>query len=201
MRGLRFLSFGLIVSMSMMFACGSGADSEPAAPAAGLETLPTVALAGATVELQSKSGSSTLGTALFSQRGTGADGAMEVTLMVELRGAPAGEHAVHIHEIGDCSSDDGKSAGGHWNPAGVDHGQWGEDVHHLGDIGNLLVGEDGTGSLTMTTDRWMIGDGSTNDVVGHAIIVHAGVDDFVTQPTGAAGGRISCGVIVAASAE
>lgn len=201
MRGLRYLSVGLVVSMLMMFGCGGGADSEPAAPEYGRETLPSVALAGATVEMQPKSGSSVAGTALFSQRGSTDDGAMEVTLIVELRGAPAGEHAVHIHDIGDCSSEDGKSAGGHWNPAGVDHGQWGHDVHHLGDIGNLVVGEDGTGSLTMTTDRWMIGDGSTTDVVGHAIIVHAGVDDFVTQPTGAAGGRISCGVIVAPSAE
>ena len=67
--------------------------------------------------------------------------------------------------------------------------------HHLGDIGNLEVGEDGEGSLTLSTDKWTMGSGADNDILGKAVIVHAGADDFTTQPTGAAGGRIGCGVI------
>ena len=66
-----------------------------------------------------------------------------------------------------------------------------------GDVANLDVGEDGTATLTVATNLWSVGTGDDNDVVGRAVIVHAGVDDFTTQPTGAAGGRIGCGVIQA----
>ena len=86
-----------------------------------------------------------------------------------------GVHAVHIHESGDCSSPDGKSAGGHWNPTDVPHGKWGEGEFHLGDIGNMTVGEDGTGKIELTTDQWEMGTGSIRDIVGKGIIVHAGV--------------------------
>jgi Cu-Zn family superoxide dismutase len=106
-----------------------------------------------------------------------------------------GPHAVHIHETGDCSAEDGSSAGGHWNPTGEEHGKWGEHPFHLGDIGNIEVGEDGTGSITLSTDLWSIGDSSDHDVVGKSIVVHAGADDFKSQPSGAAGERIGCGVI------
>jgi len=129
------------------------------------------------------------GMAIFSEKGG------EITLQLDLYKAAPGVHAAHIHEFGDCSAADGSSAGGHWNPADMDHGKWGEEPFHLGDLGNIEVGEDGHGSLTMTTDRWSMGTGEPNDIVGHAIIVHVQQDDFTTQPTGAAGGRIACGVI------
>ena len=83
---------------------------------------------------------------------------------------------------------------GHWNPTDVEHGKWGEGEFHLGDIGNITVGEDGTGRITLTTDLWEIGTGSDIDVVGKSIIIHADADDFVSQPSGAAGARIGCGV-------
>ncbi len=130
------------------------------------------------------------GTAVFTQNDD------QITLMIEIQGASPGLRAVHIHENGDCSASDGSSAGGHWNPTGVAHGKWGEGEFHLGDIGNITVGEDGTGSISLTTDLWEIGTGSDVDVVGKGIIVHAGADDFTSQPSGAAGMRIGCGVIV-----
>ena len=130
------------------------------------------------------------GTAVFIQNDD------QITLMIEIQGASPGLRAVHIHEYGDCSAPDGSSAGGHWNPTGVAHGKWGEGEFHLGDIGNITVGEDGTGSISLTTDLWEIGTGSDVDVVGKGIIVHAGADDFTSQPSGAAGMRIGCGVIV-----
>jgi len=136
-----------------------------------------------------KSGSDVGGSAIFIRE---ADG---IVLQVSVESAPPGDHAVHIHEVGDCSADDATSAGGHWNPTVEDHGQWGEAPHHLGDIGNITVGEDGTGSLSLKTDRWAMGSGESNDIMGKSVIVHADVDDFETQPTGAAGGRIGCGVI------
>ncbi|MCY4402365.1 MAG: superoxide dismutase family protein [Candidatus Poribacteria bacterium] len=132
------------------------------------------------------------GTAVFTQNED------QITLMIEIMGASPGLHAVHIHANGDCSAPDGSSAGGHWNPTGVAHGKWGEGEFHLGDIGNVTVGEDGTGSISLTTDLWEIGTGSDVDVVGKGIIVHAGADDFTSQPSGAAGMRIGCGVIVLA---
>ena len=119
----------------------------------------------------------------------------QITLMIEIHDTSPGLHAVHIHEHGDCSAPDGTSAGGHWNPTSTAHGKWGEGEFHLGDIGNIMVAEDGTGSISLTTDLWEIGTGSDVDVVGKSIIVHAGADDFISQPSGAAGARIGCGVI------
>jgi Cu-Zn family superoxide dismutase len=115
---------------------------------------------------------------------------------VTLEQAPPGEHAVHIHETGDCSADDGSSAGGHWNPTSQDHGRWDAAPFHLGDIGNVVVNEEGDGSLSLITDRWTMGGGGPNDIMGLAVIVHADPDDFTSQPSGAAGVRIGCGVIL-----
>ena len=157
---------------------------------AGVLTMPTAKQAIATID--SASESSVTGMAIFTQDGD------QITLVIEIQNASPGLHAVHIHENGDCSSPDGKSAGGHWNPTGVAHGKWGEGEFHLGDIGNITVGEDGTGSIELTTDLWEIGTGSDIDVVGKGIIVHADADDFTSQPSGNAGARIGCGVIVLA---
>jgi Cu-Zn family superoxide dismutase len=94
---------------------------------------------------------------------------------------------------------DGMSAGGHWNPTGAGHGHLGSGAHHAGDIGNMVVGADGTGSLTFSSDEWEVRTGSGSDVLGHAVIVHGGVDDFTSQPAGNAGMRIACGVVVDAA--
>ncbi len=143
--------------------------------------------------LEAKSGSKLEGTATF-EHGEGA----RVTCRIELKNVTPGVHAAHIHEKGDCSSADGKSAGGHWNPLTKKHGKWAQSdgEFHLGDLGNIEVGADGTGSLVVSSDLWTIGDGGPCDIVNHSIIVHAAPDDFVTQPTGNAGDRIGCGVIV-----
>lgn len=121
-----------------------------------------------------------------------------LTLKLKIKGAEPGTHAVHLHEKGDCAAPDGSSAGGHWNPTHEDHGQWATPPFHHGDIGNVEVGADGRGSLTLTTDLWTIGGPTKTDVVGKGIIVHAKADDFTTQPTGNAGGRVGCGVVRAA---
>ena len=152
--------------------------------------LPTADAKQANAIISSSNDSGVTGIAVFTQNGD------QITFTVEIQGASPGLHAVHIHEYGDCSAPDATSAGGHWNPTDVAHGKWGEGEFHLGDIGNITVGEDGTGRLTLTTDLWEIGTGSDVDVVGQSMIVHAGADDFVSQPSGAAGPRIGCGVIV-----
>lgn len=144
------------------------------------------------VTLEAKSDSNVKGNAVFTEE----DGA--VTMVAVLSGLPKGEHAIHLHESADCSAADGSSAGGHWNPTNQPHGKWGSaDGYHKGDIGNFTADDQGNGTITMTTDEWCIGCGDANkDIIGKAVIVHEGVDDFTTQPTGDAGGRVSCGGII-----
>lgn len=144
------------------------------------------------VDLSAKSGSNAIGTAEFVQEGD------TVTLTVLVSGLNEGEHAIHIHEKADCSADDGTSTGGHWNPTAEPHGKWGDsNGYHKGDIGNLNTDGNGNAALTFKTDEWCIGCGNPQmDILGKGLIVHEGADDFTTQPTGNAGGRISCGGII-----
>lgn len=144
------------------------------------------------IKLESKSGSSVTGSAVFTQEDN------IVTMIAVVGGLSEGTHAIHIHEKADCSSDDGKSTGGHWNPTNEPHGKWGSpEGFHKGDIGNLNANANGKATITMTTDKWCIGCGDANkDILGKAIIIHEGTDDFKTQPTGDAGGRVSCGGII-----
>ncbi|HEY5688902.1 MAG TPA: superoxide dismutase family protein [Yeosuana sp.] len=142
--------------------------------------------------LEPKSDSNVSGTVMFTEENS------LVTMVAEMEGLTEGVHAIHIHEKADCSSPDGKSTGGHWNPTAQPHGQWGaEEGYHKGDIGNFTVDASGKGSVTFATDQWCIGCGDeTKDILGKAVIVHAGTDDYVTQPTGDAGGRVSCAGII-----
>ena len=144
-----------------------------------------------TVTLEPKSDSELEGEVVFTEE----DG--EVSMTAIISGLPAGQHAIHIHETADCSADDGSSAGGHWNPTFEQHGKWGDaEGYHKGDIGNFDVDENGNGTISMTTDEWCIDCGDEEkDIIGKSIIVHDGVDDYVSQPAGDAGNRIGCGII------
>lgn len=144
------------------------------------------------VKLEPKSESNVSGNVFFNEQNG------LVTMTAVMNGLTEGTHAIHIHEKSDCSSPDGTSAGGHWNPTGQPHGKWkSPEGFHKGDIGNFEVGADGKGTITMLTDEWCIGCGDPNkDIIGKGIIVHAVADDFVTQPTGNAGGRVSCGGVI-----
>lgn len=148
----------------------------------------------ATATLEPRSGSSMGGQGTFTRDGN------RVVLVLDVTGVPAGTHAVHLHEKGDCSAPDASSAGPHWNPTEEPHGEWASTPHHLGDVGNLEVDEGGKGTLRLSTDRWEVGTGGAHDIVGKALVVHATRDDFVSQPAGAAGGRIGCGVVTATAA-
>jgi len=120
-----------------------------------------------------------------------------VKLVVEIRGADTKKLAIHIHEFGDCKSKDGSSAGGHWNPTNENHGKWGTLPFHNGDIGNINIDNNGNGSLVMKDHfkRWSISNPGNTNIVGRAIIIHFGIDDYTSQPSGSAGPRIGCGVI------
>lgn len=105
----------------------------------------------------------------------------------------SGRHGFHIHENGDCSAPDGSSAGGHFNPTGEVHASPMVDKRHVGDLGNLEATEAG-GAMYVRVDEHIRFDGESS-IIGRAVIVHAKPDDYTSQPTGAAGARIACGVI------
>jgi Cu-Zn family superoxide dismutase len=120
-------------------------------------------------------------------------------MTAEIKGLVEGSHAIHIHDKGDCSSADGKSSGGHWNPTAQPHGKWGAETgYHKGDIGNFIVENSENETIVeFSTNEWCIGCGDdTKDILGKGVIVHQGVDDFTSQPSGAAGSRVSCGGII-----
>nr|WP_298925186.1 superoxide dismutase family protein [uncultured Allomuricauda sp.] len=121
-----------------------------------------------------------------------------VVMKATLSGLTEGEHAIHIHEKADCSSADGKSTGGHWNPTFQPHAKWGAaDGYHKGDIGNFVADAEGNATVDFATKEWCIGcDDETKNIVGKAVIVHQGVDDFTSQPSGAAGARVACTGII-----
>lgn len=145
-----------------------------------------------TVNMESKSGSNATGQVVFIEENG------MVRMDAKFTGLKPGTHAIHIHEKSDCSAADASSAGGHWNPTHQPHGKWGDAKgYHKGDIGNFEADADGSGSISMQTDEWCIGCGDENkDITGKSVIVHEGADDFTSQPSGDAGGRVACGGII-----
>jgi Cu-Zn family superoxide dismutase len=187
--------FILLMGVLVLVGCGGKEEAAPEPevmeePAA--EPMEMVSAARhAMASLQSKEGFTVSGTLHFEQ----ASDSDPVTIVAEIEGAPGGSHGLHIHETGDCSSADFKSAGGHFNPAAVPHGGPDDAERHSGDLGNIEIGEDGSGSLTLTSDIITLADGQPTSIGGLAVILHEGTDDLVSQPTGAAGGRLGCGII------
>ena len=129
----------------------------------------------------------------------------ELTIKLELKNLPFGEHAVHIHAKSVCDAPDFKGAGGHFNPDMKQHGTLNPMGHHNGDLPqNISIGEDHTGTATFKVDYLSMTDGSPNNILangGTAIMVHEKPDDMKTDPTGNAGNRIACGVIMAHAAQ
>ncbi len=145
----------------------------------------------ATASIMAKSNSKVTGTVTFIQN------INEVSMTANISGLTPGNHAIHIHAVGNCSADDGSSAGGHWNPTNVNHGKWASDPFHIGDIGNIVADSTGNGTISRETDLWCINcDDETKNILGKSIIIHEGIDDFSSQPSGAAGARIGCGEIM-----
>lgn len=143
----------------------------------------------ANAQLQPTKGNKTFGEATFEQVG----GKVHVVIYVQgLK--PGSEHGLHIHEAGDCSSGDGMSAKGHFNPFGVPHGSAAGAPHHAGDLPSLKADKGGRAKVDAMLEGITVGSGPGN-VIGRGLIVHADPDDFKTQPTGNSGARLACGVI------
>ncbi len=158
-----------------------------AVPAASADGAPY-----AWAELRDPAGAA-VGWARFTEDATGI-----LHVNVQVRGLPEGLHGIHIHAIGQCSPTFA-AAGGHHNPLGNTHGLDSPTGAHAGDLPNLVVNVAGNGHLDTTSDRATLSAGTVSlfDADGSALIIHAGPDDQVTDPTGNSGGRIACGVITA----
>lgn len=135
-------------------------------------------------------GSPVTGTATFTDSPEG------LRVVIRISGVSPGQHGLHIHQYGRCD-DEGKAAGGHYNPEGVKHGLLPTDGFtqaHAGDFGNIDIRGDGVGTLELTIPALRVSGGKYT-VGGRSVVLHEQIDDF-GQPTGNAGGRIGCGVIV-----
>ena len=150
----------------------------------------------AIAELKDKDGKA-VGIATFRESSGG------VTVNVNVKGLNPGLHAVHVHAVGKCDAPAFTSAGGHFNPAQKKHGHKSPEGAHGGDLPNMLVAKDGTGRFEVFTDGMTLKSGATSvfDKDGSALVVHAGVDDYATDPTGNAGDRAACGIITMAQSR
>lgn len=143
----------------------------------------------ATAQLEPTRGNTANGSVRFEQIGG------KVRVSGTVRGLPPGAQlGFHVHEKGDCSSGDGMSAGGHFNPGGTPHGRHGAGPHHAGDLPSLVVDAAGQARIDFVTSSISVGRGA-NSVLDRGLIVHRDPDDYTTQPTGNAGPRLACGVI------
>ena len=139
--------------------------------------------------LQATKGNSAAGTVTFTQKGD------KVQVVANITGLkPGQEHGFHIHDKGDCSSGDGLSAGGHFNPLGKPHAHPSTANRHAGDLPALKADSYGGATLSTELDVITVTDGPTS-IIGRGLIVHALPDDYKTQPTGNAGARLACALI------
>ena len=166
---------GAISGLTVLLAAGC-ASMAPPAPTASAFLEPT-------------KGSNVRGTVTFQQRG---DKVLVIASITGLR--PNQEHGFHVHEKGDCSSGDGMSTGGHFNPLAKPHAHPSSGDRHAGDLPALRADAGGIATLRQEIDVITVTDGPTS-VVGKGMIVHAQPDDYRTQPTGNAGARAACAVI------
>ncbi len=168
----RVIGLAALAAVAVLGACTSMGPSGPSASAT----------------LEPTRGNTAAGTVSFKQNGD------RVVVTAKVSGLkPNQEHGMHVHDKGDCSSGDGMSTGGHFNPTGKPHGpQSGE--HHAGDIPALQADASGNATTSFLLSGVSVGSGPA-DVVGRGLIVHAAPDDYKTQPTGNSGARIACGVI------
>lgn len=180
------LAFGLLFSSFAFVACNNSATNDTSKADST-----TAKVDHAVADLSgTKSDTTVSGTVKFDQDGS----KVKMTLNIEVPKKANQSVAVHIHDHGDCG-DMGKGAMGHWNPTSENHGKWGSGAFHSGDIGNINLDANGKGTMELTSDRWSLGGDAKTNILDRSIIVHSGVDDYTSQPSGNSGERIGCGVI------
>ena len=144
------------------------------------------------ISLDPKSDSTAEGSVTFTESNG------NVKLEAHINGLNAGTHTIHLYEKEDCSSADGKSTKENWNPTFENHGNWGAaSGFHRGDVVNFKADASGHGMITFTTDLWCLGcDDDTKNIMGKAVAVYEVQDDFISQPSGDAGARVSCAAVI-----
>ena len=186
-RSARRISLAALPAL-ILVAC----NSEPAAPPpeANQETSSAVASPSAPIALVKGDGSPA-GTVILTETTDGIDVTIAAT------GLPAGVHGVHLHAVGRCEGPAFESAGDHWNPTSRKHGRDNPLGAHLGDLTNIEIGADGSGSSTfaVATARMTEGVNALMDADGASLVIHAQADDYKTDPSDNNGDRIACAML------
>ena len=188
----QIIGYGSLLLTLFFTACNDNKKTDESSTGTSDTVVNTTDVSTATASLAATVPDTALtGTAEFSQQ----NGKVKLVLNITCLKMANKSVAVHLHEMGDCG-DMGKMAHGHWNPTNQQHGKWGSSSFHSGDIGNVSLDTEGNGTLEMETDLWTLGGDDKTNILNRSFIVHSGIDDFTTQPTGNAGSRIGCGVIM-----
>jgi len=145
------------------------------------------AVTNAVAVLHPTAGNQVTGTVHFAATAQG------IQITADLDGLTPGDHGFHVHALGDCSAPDGTSAGGHFDPDGTPHAGPDAAQRHVGDLGNITADANGHAHYERTDT--VIALDEAHSIVGRAVVVHGGADDFTSQPSGAAGPRVACGVV------
>lgn len=197
----QILSRGLVATIAVLGLVVSGCETRGVSqsePKVQIDD-PTAAKPFASAELAPKSGSAVRGQVQFRKISGG------LVIDAKLSGVtPAGRHGFHIHETGDCSAPDASSAGGHFNPTKKAHGAPNSRAGHVGDLGNVDINANGEGTfhLVLQNAYYDVEQiGNWDALIGKAVVLHSGTDDLRSQPSGDAGNRIGCGVIVRSTAQ
>jgi len=189
MKILKTSKNSIIILAIIFFAGGCGQPSEEAREIVTESemVLEEPDITNAICVLYPTEGNEAKGTVTFTQTAQG------IRIEAEMEGLSEGKHGFHIHQYGDCSAPDATSAGGHFNPENTKHGAPSDTERHVGDLGNITADQTGRAELIMVDD--MISFSGEHSIIGRAIVVHAGEDDFTSQPTGNVGARVACGII------
>ncbi|MDQ3232526.1 MAG: superoxide dismutase family protein [Pseudobdellovibrionaceae bacterium] len=182
------------LSVILCYSCTKDKHGEKITVSPGGELTTNQSMALGEAVLEAKSSSTIAGNVLFSTIPNG------IKVVVNMTGGTPGRHGIHIHEKGDCSAADASSAGGHFNPTDSQHSGPDHDVRHAGDLGNILVEEDGTGLLVVEIGN-LTGFSEWNAIRGKSVVIHEKADDLKTQPAGDSGKRMACGVIRVSDAQ
>lgn len=179
------------MNIKMAFVALSGAIALGGCSTVTAESAPVTTLARATLV---NSIGAPVGTAAIESAGSSA------YLKASISGQTPGVHGIHLHIAGKCEGPSFTSAGGHLNPDAHQHGTLNPAGPHLGDLPNIEVAVDGAGSMkaTLSTNPEKLA-AALFDADGAAVVLHAGPDDYKTDPSGNSGGRIACGVLTAAT--
>lgn len=187
----RFILVSLILVFAFLYA-GCIQKTEKQEPPATSDTTGMINnnqtdIIKAVAVLHGTKGNNVTGIVTFTKEGN------QIKVVADISGLTPGMHGFHIHQYGDCSAEDGSSAGGHFNPDNVNHGGPADSVRHVGDLGNVEADQNGNAHFEISSS--LLSFSGSHSIIGRGVVVHGGEDDLTSQPSGNAGARVACGVI------